>query len=142
MGTALVQTETEFYLARFLLGLAEAGFFPGVIVYFTHWFPREVRARAMSGMLIAVPVSLSLGRVSFGAVAETQLAGRGGVAMGVHSGRRPAVLLGIGLPFLLTDRPRDAKWLTAEERDWLETTLAAERREAATGSARFGPASA
>src|SRR5438067_7702116 len=65
MGMALVGTPTEFYLARFLLGLAEAGFFPGVIVYFTHWFPRKDRARAMTGMLVGIPISLALGaRVS------------------------------------------------------------------------------
>ena len=61
MCTALVSNETEFYVARFLLGLAEAGFFPGVIIYFTHWFPKRVRSRAMSGMLIGVPASLALG---------------------------------------------------------------------------------
>src|SRR5439155_19969207 len=53
MALALVETPTQFYLVRFLLGLAEAGFFPGVIVYFTHWFPRKDRARAMTGMLVA-----------------------------------------------------------------------------------------
>src|SRR5262245_11893512 len=65
MAMALVETETQFYVARFLLGLAEAGFFPGVIVYFSHWFPRKDRARAMSRMLFGVPLSLALGaRVS------------------------------------------------------------------------------
>src|SRR5438874_6402053 len=65
MAMALVRTPTQFYVARFLLGLAEAGFFPGVIVYFTHWFPRKDRARAMSAMLVGIPISLALGaRVS------------------------------------------------------------------------------
>ncbi|HVK08455.1 MAG TPA: MFS transporter, partial [Gemmataceae bacterium] len=65
MATALVRTEWQFYLARFLLGLAEAGFFPGVIVYFTHWFPRRDRARALAGLALGVPFSLALGaRVS------------------------------------------------------------------------------
>src|SRR6266545_744410 len=65
MGMALVRTPAQFYVARFLLGLAEAGFFPGVIVYFTHWFPRADRARALAGMVLAIPVSLALGaRVS------------------------------------------------------------------------------
>ena len=50
MGMALVRTETQFYVARFLLGLAEAGFFPGVIVYLTHWFPQRDRARALAGL--------------------------------------------------------------------------------------------
>ncbi len=61
MGMALVETPTQFYVARFLLGLAEAGFFPGVIVYFTHWFPKKDRARAMSVMLLGVPLSLAFG---------------------------------------------------------------------------------
>src|SRR5215510_12392126 len=59
--TAFVQTPTQFYLARFLLGVAEAGFFPGIIVYFTHWFAGQDRARALSGLVLAVPFSLALG---------------------------------------------------------------------------------
>src|SRR3954469_23094167 len=61
MAMALVETPAQFYVVRFLLGLAEAGFFPGVIVYFTHWFRRKDRARAMSVMLFGVPLSLALG---------------------------------------------------------------------------------
>src|SRR5437868_1640211 len=61
MAMAWVTTPFQFYLARFLLGLAEAGFFPGVIVYFTHWFPRAERARALSGLIFGVPLSLALG---------------------------------------------------------------------------------
>src|SRR6476620_1067332 len=65
MGLALVTTPGQFYLARFLLGLAEAGFFPGVIVYFTHWFPRRDRARALAGLAFGVPFSMAVGaRVS------------------------------------------------------------------------------
>src|ERR1044071_5426283 len=59
--TAFVHTRQQFYIARFLLGVAEAGFFPGIIVYFTHWFPSGDRARALSGLIIAVPLSLALG---------------------------------------------------------------------------------
>jgi len=138
MGTALVETETEFYVARFLLGLTEAGFFPGVIVYFTHWFPREVRARAMSGMLIAVPVSLSLGAFVSALLLKLNWLGLEGWQWVFILEGAPAVLLGIGLPFLLTDRPRDAKWLTVEERDWLERVLAAERRESAAAGNSTG----
>src|SRR5712691_11081659 len=59
--TALVKTPLQFYVARFLLGVAEAGFFPGIIVYFTHWFTSHDRARALSGLVMAVPFSLAMG---------------------------------------------------------------------------------
>src|SRR6185503_48619 len=59
--TAFVQTPAQFYAARFLLGVAEAGFFPGIIVYFSHWFPSAERARALAGLVMAVPLSLALG---------------------------------------------------------------------------------
>src|SRR5262249_42000408 len=61
MAMAFVETHWQFYLARFLLGLAEAGFFPGVVIYLTHWFPRADRARALSGLVFGVPISLALG---------------------------------------------------------------------------------
>ena len=60
-ATAFVQTPMQFYTARFLLGVAEAGFFPGIIVYFTHWFPASERVGAMSKMIVAIPISLALG---------------------------------------------------------------------------------
>ncbi len=135
MAMALVRTPAQFYLARFLLGLAEAGFFPGVIVYFTHWFPRRDRARAMSVMLFGVPLSLALGaRISAVLLEQNWLDLRGWQWVFLVEGA-PAVLLGIAIPFLLPDRPRHAKWLTPAERDWLESTLEAERRDAtAAGS--------
>lgn len=135
MGMALVRTPTQFYVARFLLGLAEAGFFPGVIVYFTHWFPKRDRARALSAMLIGVPISLALGAYASGLLMRESWFGLSGWQLVFVVEGFPAVLLGVAMPFLLTDRPRDAKWLTPEERDWLESTLAAERTETArTGS--------
>jgi ACS family tartrate transporter-like MFS transporter len=131
MAMALVETPAQFYLVRFLLGLAEAGFFPGVIVYFTHWFPRKDRARALTGMLIGIPISLSLGAYVSGWLLEQTWLGWAGwqwvfVVEGV-----PAVVMGVAVPFLLTDRPHQAKWLTTEERSWLESTLERERLEAA-----------
>ena len=129
MGTALVASETEFYAARFLLGLAEAGFFPGVIIYFTHWFPRRVRSRAMSAMLIGVPASLALGAFVSAYLLKLNWFGLEGWQWVFLVEGAPAVVLGIALPFLMTDRPRDAAWLTAEEKNWLENTLAEEQRE-------------
>ena len=72
MGMALVRTPGQFYLSRFLLGLAESGFFPGVIVYLTHWFPRAERGRALAGMVLAVPVSLCAGSRVSGALLEVK----------------------------------------------------------------------
>jgi MFS transporter, ACS family, tartrate transporter len=135
MGMALVETPTHFYLARFLLGVAEAGFFPGVIVYFTHWFPRRDRARALAAMVLGVPVSLAFGARLSAVLIEQSWFGLAGWQWMFLVEGAPAVLLGVAVPFLLTDRPRQAKWLTPAEREWLETTLEAERNEAAVAGA-------
>jgi ACS family tartrate transporter-like MFS transporter len=131
MGMALVSTPNQFYIARFLLGLAEAGFFPGVIVYFTHWFPRQERARALSIMLLAVPGSLMMGSQVSAILLEQSWFGLAGWQWVFIVEGAPAVLLGVAVPFLLTDRPRQATWLTSEERNGLEETLEQERRDAA-----------
>ena len=132
MAMALVETPTQFYVVRFLLGLAEAGFFPGVIVYFTHWFPRQDRARAMSGHARSASRSAwrsgrACPRCCSNRTGSTSRAGSGCS----WSRARRRCCSGVAVPFLLTDRPRDAKWLTPDERDWLEATLEAERRAAA-----------
>jgi ACS family tartrate transporter-like MFS transporter len=134
MAMALVETPTQFYVARFLLGLAEAGFFPGVIVYFSHWFPRPDRARAMSAMLVGIPLSLALGAPVSAVLLEQDWFGLKGWQWVFMIEGAPAVLLGVALPWLLTDRPRHAKWLTLEEREWLESTLEVERRATSTES--------
>jgi ACS family tartrate transporter-like MFS transporter len=135
MATALVRTPAQFYLARFLLGLAEAGFFPGVIVYFTHWFPRAERARAMSAMLVGIPVSLALGARMSAVLLDQSWFGLAGWQWVFLVEGAPAVLLGVAVPFLLPDRPHHARWLTPAEREWLEATLEAERREATAAGA-------
>ncbi|OWK41949.1 MFS transporter [Fimbriiglobus ruber] len=134
MGMALVTTPTQFYIARFLLGLAEAGFFPGIIVYFTHWFPRPDRARALAVMLVGVPLSLALGSAVSGLLLEQGWFGLAGWQWVFIVEGAPAVVFGVALPFLLTDRPAQARWLTPDERAWLEKTLEAERREVETTS--------
>jgi len=138
-GTALVKSPAQFYAARFLLGLGEAGFFPGVIVYLTHWFPKRDRARALSIFLIATPIAQFTGPKITGGLATMGLTSVAGfsfmgwqwvfIAWGI-----PAVLLGVAVFFLLTDRPRHAKWLTQEERDALEGELERERTATATVS--------
>jgi MFS transporter, ACS family, tartrate transporter len=127
-ATAFVRTPLEFNIVRFVLGVAEAGFFPGIIVYFTHWFPMRVRGRAMSGLIVAVPLSLALGApLSAMLLDVTWLGLRGWQWLFLIEGL-PAVLLGVLTLFLLPDRPRDARWLTPEERNYLETELAEEAK--------------
>jgi ACS family tartrate transporter-like MFS transporter len=126
--TAFVRTPTEFYVARFLLGVAEAGFFPGIIVYFTHWFTSADRARALSGLVMAVPFSLALGAPVSALLLDVNWLGLAGWKWMFISEGIPAVVLGVLTLVYLTDRPRHAKWLTSEERDYLEGLLAAEAR--------------
>jgi ACS family tartrate transporter-like MFS transporter len=128
MGMALVRTPGQFYLARFLLGLAEAGFFPGVVVYFTHWFPRADRGRAMAALVLGIPVSLALGARVSAKLLEVDWWGWDGWQWVFILEGLPAVLLGIALPFILSDRPRQARWLSPLEAEWLEQTLKAEQR--------------
>jgi len=130
--TALVKTPMQFYLARFFLGVAEAGFFPGIVVYFSHWFPMRERARAMSGLVVAIPISLAIGAPVSALLLDVHWFGLAGWQWMFIIEGLPAVVLGMATLFLLTDRPRHAQWLTAEERDHLEGELA---REAAAKDA-------
>ncbi|MBY0507853.1 MAG: MFS transporter [Bryobacteraceae bacterium] len=125
-ATAFVETPLQFNTVRFLLGVAEAGFFPGIIVYFTHWFPARDRARAMSGFIVAVPFSLALGAPLSALLLDVHWFGLSGWQWLFICEGLPAVALGILTLFIFTDRPRQATWLTAEERDYLEGELAAE----------------
>lgn len=127
-ATGFVQTPAQFYAVRFLLGVAEAGFFPGIIVYFTHWFVSQDRARAMSGLILAVPCSLALGAPLSGLLLEVNWLGLAGWKWLFIIEGLPAVVLGLVTLGWLTDRPRDAHWLTPAERDHLEGLLAAEAR--------------
>lgn len=126
--TAFVHTPMQFYVVRFLLGVAEAGFFPGIIVYFTHWFASGDRARALSGLIMAVPFSLALGAPLSGLLLDVHWFGLTGWQWLFIVEGLPAVGLGVLTLLVMTDRPRDAKWLSAGERDYLEGVLAAEAR--------------
>lgn len=128
-ATAFVETPMQFYTARFLLGVAEAGFFPGIIVYFTHWFRQADRARAMSGLVIAVPFSLALGAPLSAMLLDVNWLGLAGWKWLFIIEGLPAVALGIAALLYITDRPRDAAWLTPEERDFLEGSLSREAQE-------------
>ncbi|HEY3741566.1 MAG TPA: MFS transporter [Bryobacteraceae bacterium] len=118
-----IHTAYQFYGARFLLGAAEAGLFPGIIVYLTHWFRVGDRARALAGFAIAAPVSLTLSAPWSALILHIPwTVGAGWRWLFILDGV-PSVILGVVTLFLLTDRPRDAKWLAPEERDWIEGTL-------------------
>jgi MFS transporter, ACS family, tartrate transporter len=125
-ATAFIHSAAQFYWLRFLLGLAEAGFVPGIIVYLSHWYRREDRGKAIALFFAAIPASQVLG----GPLAAMMLR--------IHwldwSGWRwllllegfPALALGCAALFYLTERPGDAKWLPPEEREWLTNELARE----------------
>jgi MFS transporter, ACS family, tartrate transporter len=124
---AVISGERSFYLLRFLLGVAEAGFFPGIILYLTYWYPAEYRARFLGAFAVAVPVSTVIG-----APVSGLLLGLDG-AMGLKGWQWlfiiegiPSVLLGIVSWFHLTDRPEKADWLNAEQKVWLTSKLEAE----------------
>jgi MFS transporter, ACS family, tartrate transporter len=127
--TAMVSGSTSFAAVRFLLGVAEAGFFPGIILYFTYWFPSRHHARIVSGFLVGLPVAVAVGApISTGLLSLDGLFGLRGWQVMYIAEAIPTVVIGVITFFVLTDRPEQAKFLTAEERNWLVTTIAAERR--------------
>ncbi|MBC7586015.1 MAG: MFS transporter [Tardiphaga sp.] len=124
---AVVSGPWSFYSLRFLLGIAEAGFFPGIILYLTYWYPAEYRARFLAAFAIAVPVSTVIG-----APVSGMLLGLDGM-MGLKGWQWlfiiegiPSVVLGVVCWFYLTDRPSQATWLSAEQKAWLEQRIDAE----------------
>jgi ACS family tartrate transporter-like MFS transporter len=125
---ALVSGEDSFLLVRFLLGVAEAGLFPGMLLYLTYWFPRAYRARVNAALVLAIPASGAIGGPM--ATSLLELNGALGLAgwkwMFLLEGI-PTVLLGFAVLRLLTDRPANATWLPPENREWLEATMQRER---------------
>ncbi|MFD6160439.1 MFS transporter [Nocardia sp. NPDC060256] len=126
---AFVPNETVLYVLRFALGVAEAGFFPGILLYLTYWFPQKQRAKFVALFMVAVPISTALGSTMSSLIIQY---GHGVFGL---SGWRfmflvegvPALLLAVVTWFFLTDSPATAKWLTSAERQWLSTELAAEQ---------------
>jgi ACS family tartrate transporter-like MFS transporter len=127
-ATAFATGATSFAVIRFLLGLAEAGFFPGLVLYFTYWFPHRHHARIMSGFLIGLPIA-----VAAGAPMSTAFLSLDGV-FGLRGWQHmylleaiPTILIGFVVLLALTDRPEQATFLTSAEKAWLASRLAAER---------------
>src|SRR5690606_33046512 len=117
-ATAFVTTPTSFYVIRFLLGIAEAGFFPGVILYLTYWYPAERRGRIIAMFIAAIPISGVIGGPGSGAImtyADQVWQLHGWQWMFLLEGL-PAVVLGVATWFYLTDRPSEARWLTPQQK--------------------------
>jgi MFS family permease len=130
-GMAFIGGPTSFLVMRVLLGAAEAGFFPGVILYLTYWFPAEQRARIVGIFMVGIPAAGLIGSPLSGTILGLDgLLGFGGWQWVFLLEAAPAVLGGIFAYIWLTDRPEHATWLTPAERDWLGAKLAAERRRA------------
>jgi sugar phosphate permease len=123
-----IHTATQFYWVRFLLGAAEAGFFPGLIVYLSHWFRYEDRATAVALFMAAIPISNIMGAPLSGFLLGVNWFGMAGwrwlfILEGV-----PAIIFGIVTIFYLTDWPHQARWLPNDEREWITTELEKEKQ--------------
>jgi MFS transporter, ACS family, tartrate transporter len=127
-ATAFSVGPWSFLTMRFLLGVAEAGLFPGMILFFTYWFPDWHRARIVSGFTVALPLAVAAGAPLSTALLELNgLFGIAGWRWMFIAEAMPTVLVGLFLLFFVTDRPSLARWLSEEERSWLTTTLETER---------------
>lgn len=130
MAMALVQGEASFYVLRFLLGVAEAGFFPGIILYLSYWFPARHRASMTALFMAAVPISVALGSPISGALLEMDgLLGLKGWQWIFLLEGAPAIVLAWFVLKYLTDRPERADWLEDDERDWLLAEMAEEAKQ-------------
>lgn len=125
--TAFVHSAPQLYLARFLLGAAEAGFFPGVIVYLSHWFTAEDRGKAVARFMAAIPIGFMIGAPVAGSILGVHWLNLAGWRWLFLVEGAPAVILGIATIFYLPDRPAEARWLAADEREWISARLAEER---------------
>jgi MFS transporter, ACS family, tartrate transporter len=125
----LIDTAGQFYWVRFFLGIAQAGFFPGVIVYLTHWFRYQDRAKAVAMFMMAIPTSNMIGAAVAAVLMRIDWLGWNGWRWLLILEGLPTVVLGVVAFFYLTDRPKDARWLEDDERDWITTELDREREK-------------
>jgi len=128
MLTGFIHTEKQFYIIRLLLGAAEAGFFPGIIVYLSHWFRYQDRAKAVAYLMTAVSVSNIIGSPLSGLIMKVHWLGIAGWRWMFILEGFPAIIMGIVTLFYLTDWPHQAKWLPKEEKDWLINELEQEKK--------------
>jgi ACS family tartrate transporter-like MFS transporter len=126
--TGFVRTPPQLYGARFLLGAAEAGFFPGVIVYLSHWFIYQDRAKAVARFMAAIPVGFMIGGPIAGSILRVHWLGIAGWRWLFLLEGAPAIVLGIAALLVLPDWPNEARWLRPDERDWITARLDEERR--------------
>jgi ACS family tartrate transporter-like MFS transporter len=126
-----IRGESSFYALRFLLGLAEAGFFPGMILYLSYWIPARERARAVASFMTASAVAGIVGGPLSGALMQylDRIAGLAGWQWMFLLEGLPAVALGLAAMFWLTDRPESARWLSPGEREWLGERMRNEQRQ-------------
>ena len=128
-ATAFVTGTTSFGIVRFLLGMGEAGFFPGLILYFTYWFPARHHARIVSGFLVGLPVAVALGApVSGWLLSLHGLFGLKGWQIMYIAEGLPTIVLGVVFYLVMTNKPDEATFLTQQEKDWLSAKLAGERK--------------
>jgi ACS family tartrate transporter-like MFS transporter len=128
-ATAFVVGPWSFLTMRFLLGLAEAGLFPGMILFFTYWFPEWHRGRIMAGFTVALPLAVAAGAPLSTALLELNgTLGLAGWKWMFICEAIPTVFVGLFFLFFVTDRPHQAHWLTEQERNWLIDTLEDERK--------------
>ncbi|HEY4006725.1 MAG TPA: MFS transporter [Pseudonocardia sp.] len=134
--TAFVPNLEMFYVMRFLLGLAEAGFFPGILVYLTHWYPNRYRPKVVSTVMVAIPLAGVVGGPLNGWILSAMdgVWGLDGWRWVFVVGGLPAVVLGVAFFLTVTDRPPDAHWLTVDQRAWLTATLAEEEAQRAVAT--------
>ena len=130
-GMMFIQTETQFYVMRFLLGLAEAGFFPGIILYLTYWYPAHRRARIVSMFMTGIPLAGVIGGPLSGWIMKSwdQVNGLHGWQWMFLLEAIPSVLIGVVVYFYLDDRITSAKWLKDEERDILQKRIQEEESD-------------
>jgi MFS transporter, ACS family, tartrate transporter len=127
--TGFINSSSQFYWVRFFLGAAEAGFFPGIIVYLSHWYRYEDRAKAFALFMIAVPISNVVGAPVSGIILGIHWLGIAGWRWLFILEGIPAICFGVVTIFYLTDRPHQAKWLPGEERAWIVEELEKEKKE-------------
>jgi MFS transporter, ACS family, tartrate transporter len=128
-GMAFITGFYGFLTLRFLLGVAEAGFFPGMILYLTLWFPRAYRVRVVAALMVAAPLTGVVGAPLTTSLMQIEAFGFHGWQWVFLLEGIPSILLGISVLFLMPDRPAKARWLKPEQREWLEQTLLRERNE-------------